>query len=280
MSARMPSEPPVAFLGTCGAQRPSASSGSETNGGSDSDSCTWPQPGRGADYRRLGLVAGALASVALLGVAAALAVQALRVQDSPPALDGGRAALFANHRGHGHGKSRPHKAYHGPATIVQVGPEQPAFCNGTALIKGREGCCAGRVFDLRTTSCCGTMAFYFTSLSCCDHGDGTASLYEPYAQNCCDDAAVSNVEKGVCEVERGERSCCHRMKQAHRRRRRHRRHAVHVPVAVPVQSATPLPPPSPPSLPAPPTSAAPSLSEAPAGSGGDGPVDQGSLAEV
>jgi len=173
-------------------------------------------------------------------LAAAGAAESFRVQEAPFALDSERAALFASHgrpshrRGHRRGRLQVHSAYDGPATPIQTAPEQPAFCNGTALIQGRQGCCAGQVFDLMTTSCCGTELFYFTSLSCCDHGDGTASLYEPYAQNCCDDAAVSNVERGICKVGRWETSCCTRMQHVHRRRRRHRRassqrlRAVHV----------------------------------------------------
>jgi len=222
MSAAAPRElPSAAFLDIGGAQSPNTSGGE----GEDSSDCS-PRPGRGAEFRRLGLVAGAaLAGVALLGAAAAGAAQALRSQDVSFAFDS-EAALFSAHdrvshrRRHHHVK---HVAYDGPATVVQTTPEQPAYCNGTKLKKGRQGCCAGVVFDLMTTGCCGTMPFYFTSLSCCDHGDGTASLYEPYAQNCCDDPAVSNVQKGVCAMERGERSCCTRMRQGHRRRRRHRK---------------------------------------------------------
>eukprot|EP00449_Zooxanthella_nutricula_P000566 CAMPEP_0198494112 /NCGR_PEP_ID=MMETSP1462-20131121/4452_1 /TAXON_ID=1333877 /ORGANISM="Brandtodinium nutriculum, Strain RCC3387" /LENGTH=262 /DNA_ID=CAMNT_0044222841 /DNA_START=77 /DNA_END=865 /DNA_ORIENTATION=- len=229
MSAAALRELPYAsFLDMDGAQSPAASSGSEGEDGSDGS----PRLGRGVEFRRLGLVGGALAGVVLLVLAATGAAEAFRVQGAPFALDSERAALFASHgrgslqRGHRHGQSRLHKAYDGLATPVQTTPEQPAVCNGTALVKGRQGCCAGRVFDLMTSSCCGTVVFYFTSLSCCDHGDGTASLYEPYAQNCCDDAAVSNVQRGICKLEQGERSCCTRGGGG-RRRRRHRRASPH-----------------------------------------------------
>eukprot|EP00449_Zooxanthella_nutricula_P042454 CAMPEP_0198607964 /NCGR_PEP_ID=MMETSP1462-20131121/155658_1 /TAXON_ID=1333877 /ORGANISM="Brandtodinium nutriculum, Strain RCC3387" /LENGTH=282 /DNA_ID=CAMNT_0044339769 /DNA_START=9 /DNA_END=857 /DNA_ORIENTATION=- len=157
-----------------------------------------------------------------LVLAAGGAAEASRAPAAPLALDGERAAPLASQRRLSNQHRRPsqvHKAYHAFATPVQTESEQPASCNGTALVKGRQGCCAGQVFDLATTSCCGTMLFYFTSLSCCDHGNGTATLYEPYAQNCCDDAAVSNRQRGICTMRRRERSCCTR----HGRHRRPRR---------------------------------------------------------
>merc|ERR1712060_486850 len=120
-------------------------------------------------------------------------------------------------------EQRRHVAYVYPTTEIQTAPEQPAECNGTRLKRGREGCCAGRVYDLMTTSCCGQVPFYFTSLSCCAHGDGTATLYDPYAQNCCDDPAKKNVERGICELEGRETSCC-TLEGGGRRRRHHRQH--------------------------------------------------------
>jgi len=219
MSAAAPRELPVAaFLDVRGAQSPEVSSGSEGEDGSDRS----PRCGRGTGLRRLGLLGGALAGVGLLVLAAGGAAEASRAPAAPLALDGERAAPLASQRRLSNQHRRPsqvHKAYHAFATPVQTESEQPASCNGTALVKGRQGCCAGQVFDLATTSCCGTMLFYFTSLSCCDHGNGTATLYEPYAQNCCDDAAVSNRQRGICTMRRRERSCCTR----HGRHRRPRR---------------------------------------------------------
>jgi len=207
-----------------GAQSLVASSCSECEDGSDGSY----QPSRGSEFKRFGFVAAALAGTSLLGLMAAAAAQACGVQETPFTVDGEdiplSAALSTHSHGHRHRHHRlqAHVAFISPATVIQTTPEQPSHCNGTALARGKQGCCAGKTFELMTTSCCGSIPFYFTSLSCCDHGDGLATLYEPYAQNCCDDPAVSNKERGICTLEPGERSCCTRMQHKHRRRRRAR----------------------------------------------------------
>mmetsp|Transcript_70921 Transcript_70921/g.217354 ORF Transcript_70921/g.217354 Transcript_70921/m.217354 type:complete len:275 (-) Transcript_70921:471-1295(-) len=222
-SASSETQPGVA-LDINGAQSPMASSCSDSEDGSDRSD----RPGRSSEFQRAGLIAAMLAGVALLGLVAAAAAEACGVQEAPFAIDGEDAPLFAalsthrhGHR-HRHQRLQAHVAFASPATLLQSAPEQPSHCNGTALVRGKQGCCAGKVFELRTSACCGTIPYYFTSLSCCAHGDGFATMYEPYAQNCCDDPAVSNVERGICKLEPGERSCCTRMQHKHRRRRRQR----------------------------------------------------------
>jgi len=122
-----------------------------------------------------------------------------------------------NHK-YRHGKYKRPALVLYPTTPVQVGPEQPTYCNGKKLRKGREGCCAGVPFSLMTTACCGQIPFYFTDLSCCDHGNGTATLYNSRVQNCCDDAAAHNVQIGICEMEAKQGSCCKIMGGGRRRR--------------------------------------------------------------
>merc|ERR1711879_1090478 len=87
-------------------------------------------------------------------------------------------------------------------------PEQPHRCNGTRLMPGQESCCGNKSYALMTGACCGVITYDFRKLSCCEHGDGTATLYNPYAQNCCDDPAAKNVQRGICAMKHRQRSCC------------------------------------------------------------------------
>eukprot|EP00449_Zooxanthella_nutricula_P009089 CAMPEP_0198512898 /NCGR_PEP_ID=MMETSP1462-20131121/15730_1 /TAXON_ID=1333877 /ORGANISM="Brandtodinium nutriculum, Strain RCC3387" /LENGTH=242 /DNA_ID=CAMNT_0044242311 /DNA_START=96 /DNA_END=822 /DNA_ORIENTATION=+ len=107
---------------------------------------------------------------------------------------------YRHHKGRKGKYKRPALVLY-PTTPVQIGPEQPMYCNGKQLRKGKEGCCAGVPFSLMTTACCGEIPFYFTDLSCCDHGNGTATLYNSRIQNCCDDPAAHNVQIGICVME-------------------------------------------------------------------------------
>eukprot|EP00405_Crypthecodinium_cohnii_P018001 CAMPEP_0206448510 /NCGR_PEP_ID=MMETSP0324_2-20121206/17515_1 /ASSEMBLY_ACC=CAM_ASM_000836 /TAXON_ID=2866 /ORGANISM="Crypthecodinium cohnii, Strain Seligo" /LENGTH=208 /DNA_ID=CAMNT_0053917667 /DNA_START=322 /DNA_END=948 /DNA_ORIENTATION=- len=118
-------------------------------------------------------------------------------------------------------RRRRHHEYLYPTTNISSAFTQPEFCAGKKLKRGVQGCCAGIPFQLANAGCCGTIPYYTSQLGCCDHGDGTATLYDPLSQNCCDDEFKKNAERGICEVERGETSCCE-LAQNGRRRRRYR----------------------------------------------------------
>lgn len=118
------------------------------------------------------------------------------------------------------GRRRRHHEYLYPRTRHHKQNVQPDHCNGTELVRGKENCCHGMVIQIHNTACCGTIPYFFTQLSCCIHGDGTATLYDPYSQNCCDDVAKDNKERGICDVPRGQTSCCSILTGSRRRRRR------------------------------------------------------------
>merc|ERR1719476_1018767 len=119
-----------------------------------------------------------------------------------------------------HLRRRRRTVYMYPATKSERRDVQPTHCGEEKLKAGRQGCCGGMSFDLGTSACCGQVPYIFDQLACCFHGDGTATLYDPYSQNCCDDPMKDNTGGGICEVARGENSCCNLVKHTHRRRRR------------------------------------------------------------
>merc|ERR1719277_1778416 len=100
---------------------------------------------------------------------------------------------------------------------------QPTHCMGFPLMKGRQGCCGGHAYNFDTHACCGQVVYEHAKLSCCNHLNGYATIYHPYSQNCCDDPAVKNKRGGICDVPKGDISCCNRAVRTHRRRRRSRR---------------------------------------------------------
>mmetsp|Transcript_88711 Transcript_88711/g.286649 ORF Transcript_88711/g.286649 Transcript_88711/m.286649 type:complete len:195 (-) Transcript_88711:272-856(-) len=107
-----------------------------------------------------------------------------------------------------------------PTTNVTITTGQPDTCKGKPLKKGYESCCSGTPFELKSSACCGTIPFYTAQLGCCNHGDGTATLYDPLSQNCCDDEFAENKEEGICDVPHGETSCCQLTGRRRRQRRR------------------------------------------------------------
>jgi len=94
------------------------------------------------------------------------------------------------------------------ATPIYDGPMQPPECNGTRLRRGHQGCCAGVPFNLIKEGCCGSVRYSTEKLSCCDHHDRTATLFNPYTSNCCDDQFKHNLQGGICDLQFGETSCC------------------------------------------------------------------------
>jgi len=113
------------------------------------------------------------------------------------------------------------------STPVYEGPLQPPICNGTRLKKGRQGCCAGQPFDLDTLGCCGSVLYETAIFSCCSHADNTATIFDPYTTNCCDDEFKTNKESGICELHAGETSCCTLGRNHRRRRRSHISQRIH-----------------------------------------------------